>query len=82
MNGTNGSERDSIDPRVEQLFSEGAAALGRVLDERQSAAVQLSVQLFAYLIACLHGDVMSHADIIRLLKIYAREVRHAKGRQG
>jgi hypothetical protein len=82
MSGTNGNGRDGMDPRVEQLFTEGGTALGRVLDERQSAAVQLSIQMFAYLIACLHGDALSHADVIHLLKMYARGVSHAKGIQG
>jgi hypothetical protein len=78
MNEMNGNERDSIDQRVEQLFAEGATALGRVLDERQSNAVQLSIQLFAYLIACLDVEDMTHSDIIRLLKVYARGIRDAK----
>jgi len=78
MNEMNGNGRDSVDSRVEQLFHEGGIALGRVLDERQSNAVQLAVQMFAYLIACLHGDALSHHDVIQLLKVYARGIRDAK----
>lgn len=78
MNEMNGDLRDSVDSRVEQLFTEGATALGRVLDERQSNAVQLSIQLFAYLVACLDAEAMTHSDIIRLLKVYARGIRDAK----
>jgi len=80
MNEMNGNGRDSVDQRVEQLFSEAGTALGRVLDERQSNAVQLAVQVFAYLIACLHGDALSHHDIIQLLKTYSRGINHAKAR--
>lgn len=78
MNEMNGNGRDSVDSCVEQLFAEGATALGRVLDERQINAVQLSIQLFAYLIACLDVEAMTHSDIIRLLKTYARGIRDAK----
>jgi hypothetical protein len=80
MNEMNGNERDSIDQRVEQLFHEGGIALGRVLDERQSNAVQLAIQLFAYMVACLHGDALSHADVIHLLKTYTKGINHAKGK--
>jgi len=82
MNEMNGDGRDSVDHRVEQLFSEAGIALGRVLDERQSNAVQLAVQVFAYLIACLHGDALRHCDVIQLLKTYARGISHAKGVEG
>lgn len=75
----NGNGRDSIDSRVQQLFSEAGVALGRVLDERQINAVCLSLQLFAYLIACLQGDVLGHNDIIQLLRVYSRGIKaHAK----
>ena len=80
MNEMNGNGRDSIDQRVEQLFHEGGIALGRVLDERQSNAVQLAIQMFAYLIACLHGDALSHNDVIQLLKVYSRGINHAKNK--
>ena len=79
-NEASSNERDSIDIRVEQLFSEGAVALGRVLDERQIDAVQLSIQMFAYLVACLHGDAMTHADVIHLLKVYARGISSARAK--
>jgi len=79
-NEASNNERDSIDIRVEQLFSEGAVALGRVLDERQIDAVQLSIQMFAYLVACLHGDAMTHADVIHLLKVYARGISSARAK--
>jgi hypothetical protein len=75
---TTGNGRDGVDHQVEQLFCEASTALGRVLDERQIHAVQLSIQLFAYLVACLDFDAVTPGDVIRMLKVYSRGIGNAK----
>jgi len=80
--GTNGNERYGVDSRAEQLMNEAGIGLGRVLSDRQRDVATLTVQLFAYLIATLPGDALSHNDVIHLLKWYARGVRNAESSQG
>jgi len=80
--GTIGNERYTPDSRVEQLMNEAGTGIGRVLSERQRHAASLTVQVFAYLIAALPGDELTHNDVIQLLRWYSRGISNAKSSQG
>jgi hypothetical protein len=76
--GTNGNGRYSLDSRAEQLMLEAGTGIGRVLNDRQRHAASLTVQVFAYLIAALPGDELTHNDVIQLLRWYSRGISNAK----
>jgi len=80
--GTNGNGRYSVDSRGEQLMLEAGTGLGRVLSGRQRDVATLTLQVFAYLVAALPGDTLSHNDVIQLLRCYVRGVRNAESSQG
>ena len=78
-NGTNSNGRDRLDPRTESLLTNAGASLGRVLDDRQRHAVNLALEVFAYLCASLPQSGLEVADVIRFLKWYTKGVSNAKG---
>ena len=56
--------------------------MGRVLDDRQVHAVNLAIEVFAYLLAALPSGQVDVRDVIRMLKFYSRGVNDAKGSEG
>jgi hypothetical protein len=79
MGGTTTSNgRDGEMAWVEGLLTGAGASIGRVLDERQVHAVELALEVFAYLLAAMPAERAPVADIIRLLKFYSNGVRNAK----
>ena len=83
MSGTaNGNGRDRSDQWVESLLTNAGASIGRVLDDRQVHAVNLAIEVFAYLLAALPAGQVDVRDVIRMLKFYSRGVNNAKGEQG
>jgi hypothetical protein len=78
-NGTNSNGRDRLDPRTESLLTNAGASLGRVLDDRQRHAVNLALEVFAYLCAALPQSDLEVTDVIRFLKWYTKGVSNAKG---
>jgi hypothetical protein len=79
---TNGNGRDRSDQWVESLLTNAGASVGRVLDDRQVHAVNLAIEVFAYLLAALPSDQVDVRDVIRMLKHYSKGVNSAKGEQG
>jgi hypothetical protein len=79
---TNGNGRDRSDQWVESLLTNAGASVGRVLDDRQVHAVNLAIEVFAYLLAALPADQVDVRDVIRMLKHYSKGVNSAKGEQG
>ena len=79
---TNGNGRDRWDQWVEGLLTNAGASVGRVLDDRQVHAVNLAIEVFAYLLAALPADQVDVRDVIRMLKHYSKGVNSAKGEQG
>jgi hypothetical protein len=75
---TNGNGRDSGDQWVEGLLTGAGVSIGRVLDDRQRHAVNLAVEVFAYLLAAMPAEKAPLTDIIRCLKWYARGINDAK----
>jgi hypothetical protein len=74
--------RDRSDQWVESLLTNAGASVGRVLDDRQVHAVNLAIEVFAYLLAALPAGQVDVRDVIRMLKFYSRGVNNAKGEQG
>ena len=74
--------RDRSDQWVESLLTNAGASVGRVLDDRQVHAVNLAIEVFAYLLAALPADQVDVRDVIRMLKHYSKGVNSAKGEQG
>ena len=74
--------RDRSDQWVESLLTNAGASIGRVLDDRQVHAVNLAIEVFAYLLAALPAGQVDVRDVIRMLKFYSRGVNNAKGEQG
>ena len=79
---TNGNGRDRSDQWVESLLTNAGASVGRVLDDRQVHAVNLAIEVFAYLLAALPADQVDVRDVIRMLKHYSKGVNNAKGSEG
>jgi len=79
---TNGNGRDRSDQWVESLLTNAGASVGRVLDDRQVHAVNLAIEVFAYLLAALPADQVDIRDVIRMLKHYSKGVNNAKGSEG
>jgi len=79
---TNGNGRDRSDQWVESLLTNAGASVGRVLDDRQVRAVNLAIEVFAYLLAALPADQVDVRDVIRMLKHYSKGVNSAEGEQG
>jgi hypothetical protein len=73
-NGTTGNKRDGSESWTEGLFTGAGASLGRVLDTRQRHAVDLTLEVFAYLLATLPDEDVQVADVIRLVKWYVKGV--------
>jgi hypothetical protein len=80
--GTDHNGRDRSDQWVEGLLTGAGASIGRVLDDRQVHAVNLAIEVFAYLLAALPADQVDVRDVIRMLKHYSKGVNSAKGEQG
>ena len=78
-NQTNGNGRDGSEAWVEGLLTGAGVSIGRVLDERQVHAVNLAIEVFAYLLAALPAQKVEVRDVIRMMKWYARGVNNAKG---
>jgi hypothetical protein len=78
-NGTNGNGRDKGDQWAEGLLTGAGVSIGRVLDDRQRHAVNLAIEVFAYLLAAMPAEQAPLTDIIRCLKWYARGLNDAKG---
>ena len=79
---TNGNGRDRSDQWVESLLTNAGASIGRVLDDHQVHAVNLAIEVFAYLLAALPSGQVDVRDVIRMLKFYSRGVNDAKGSEG
>jgi len=73
------NERDRSDQWLEGLLTGAGASVGRVLDDRQRHAVNLALEVFAYLCASLPQSDLEVADVIRFLKWYTKGVSNAKG---
>ena len=78
-NGTARNERDRSEAWVEGLLTNAGASIGRVLDDRQVHAVNLAIEVFAYLLAALPAGQVEVRDVIRLLKYYSRGIKNAEG---
>ena len=78
-NQTNGNGRDGSEAWVEGLLTGAGVSIGRVLDERQVHAVNLAIEVFAYLLAALPVQKVEVRDVIQMMKWYARGVNNAKG---
>jgi hypothetical protein len=78
-NQTNGNGRDGSEAWVEGLLTGAGVSIGRVLDERQVHAVNLAIEVFAYLLAALPAQKVEVRDVIQMMKWYARGVNNAKG---
>ena len=81
-NGTNSNGRDGSEAWVEVLLAGAGASIGRVLDDRQTHAASLALEVFAYLLAALPADKVDVRDVIRMLKHYSKGVNNAKGSEG
>jgi hypothetical protein len=79
---TSGNGRDESDQWAVSLLTNAGASVGRVLDDRQVHAVNLAIEVFAYLLAALPSDQVDVRDVIRMLKFYSRGVNDAKGSEG
>jgi hypothetical protein len=79
---TNGNGRDGGDQWVEGLLTGAGASIGRVLDDRQVHAANLTIEVFAYLLAALPMQKVEVRDVIRMMKWYARGINDAKSEQG
>jgi hypothetical protein len=75
---TNGNGRDGSDSWVEGLLTGAGVSIGRVLDERQVHAANLTIEVFAYLLAALPAQRVEVRDVIRMMKWYARGINNAK----
>jgi hypothetical protein len=76
-NGTAGNKRDGSESWAEGLLTGAGASLTRVLDDRQRHAVNLALEVFAYLLAALPDEDVQLADVIRLIKWYAKGIDNA-----
>ena len=78
-NGTNSNGRDGSGAWFEGLLTGAGVSIGRVLDERQVHAVNLAIEVFAYLLAALPAQKVEVRDVIQMMKWYARGIGNAKG---
>jgi len=78
-NGTNSNGRDGSEAWFEGLLTGAGVSIGRVLDERQVHAVNLAIEVFAYLLAALPAQKVEVRDVIQMMKWYARGIGNAKG---
>jgi hypothetical protein len=78
-NGTNSNGRDGSEAWVEGLLAGAGVSIGRVLDERQVHAVNLAIEVFAYLLAALPARKVEVRDVIQMMKWYVRGINNAKG---
>jgi hypothetical protein len=78
-NQTNSNGRDEGKTFVESLLTGAGVSIGHVLDDRQVHAVNLAIEVFAYLLAALPAQKAELTDVIRMLKFYARGLNSAKG---
>jgi hypothetical protein len=79
-NGTSCNGRYSPDQWTEGLLTGAGASLGRVLDERQRHAVNLALEVIAYLLAAIPAETMQLSDVIRLLKWYVGGINNAESK--
>lgn len=77
-NQTNGNGRDNGDRWTEGLLTGAGASVSLVLDDRQRHAVNLALEVFAYLLAALPSETVLTVDVIRFLKCYSRGINNAK----
>jgi hypothetical protein len=83
MSGTaNSNGRDGSEAWVEGLLTGAGASIGRVLDDRQVHAANLTIEVFAYLLSALLMQKVEVCDVIRMMKWYARGINDAKSQQG
>jgi len=77
-NQTNGNGRVNGDRWTEGLLTGAGASVSLVLDDRQRHAVNLALEVFAYLLAALPSETVLTVDVIRFLKWYSRGINNAK----
>jgi hypothetical protein len=74
--------RDGSETWVEGLLTGAGASIGRVLDDRQVHAANLTIEVFAYLLAALPVQKVEVRDVIRMMKWYARGINNAESGEG